>query len=152
MPSGRRWGLISLGAVPAGGCQLGQDLGLAAGQSVDKVRGPDQPDVVSSPSARFVGFAFNTCFAFLIHSETLNHSLVFWLPIRAAPKSQICWWGQFRSSQDPLAGRSKDPCRKCSVMGLFASKLIVLQNPCPGRWALAVGGVHSLVCRRAIPG
>lgn len=72
MPSGRRWGLICLGAVPAGGCQLGQDLALAAGESVDKVRGSDQPDVVSSPSVRFVGFTLNSCFAFLTHSETLN--------------------------------------------------------------------------------
>lgn len=37
-----------LHAVPAGGCQLGQDLGLAAGQNIDKVRASDQPDVVSS--------------------------------------------------------------------------------------------------------
>lgn len=86
MPSGRRWGLVSLGAVPAGGWQLGQDLGLAAGQSMDKVSSSDQPDVVISPSAWFVGFAFNSCFAFLTHSETLNPQLSFLAAHQSCPQ------------------------------------------------------------------
>lgn len=95
---------------------------------------------------------------FLSVQKLLTHSLVFCVLIRAAPKSQISWGfsgassGALKSFQDPLPGRSKDPCRKVSVVGMFASKIIVLQNPFLGSWTLAVGAVHSLVCRRVIPG
>lgn len=52
---------------------------------MDKVRGSDQPDVESSPTAWFVGFALNSCFALLIHSEILNPQLSF------LATQQNCW-------------------------------------------------------------
>lgn len=94
---------------------------------MDKVRGSDQPDVVSSPSAWFVGFALNSCFLFLIHSETLNPQLSFLAAHQSC--SQICWWGQFSASQDftdPSAWQIQISMQEGLCFGL-----VCLKTHCP---------------------
>lgn len=66
-------------------------LYLLQGNVSDKVRVSDQPDVVSSLTEWFVGFSLNSCFPFLIRSETLKQQPGGFGS--SAPRSQsCCWW------------------------------------------------------------
>jgi len=99
MPGERRWGLICLG--PA--CMLSLLVGacwdklsyLLQGTGLDKVRGSEQPDVVSSCAEWFVWQ--NSCFL-PVHSETLELQPGYWLLVNpqvpeppAVPSSVALW-------------------------------------------------------------
>lgn len=84
MSSGRRWGLICLGAA----C-WDKLLDLLQGQVLAKVRVSDQPDVVSSFTEWFV--SLNACFPLLCPFR--NSKTTSWLSApRQIHRSQSCCW------------------------------------------------------------
>ena len=149
MPSGRRWGLICLDAA----CMLSLLVGacwdkllyLLQGKVSDKVRVPDQSDVVSSLTEWLVGFSLNSCFPFLIHSETLK-PLVFGSSSYLHPDPRTAGGAQFSSSLEH-AGPSIWQILRPMQEGLCKWACVYLKTCCPTNSLPGEMGSGSWCCQ-----
>lgn len=119
---------------------------LLQGNVSDKVRVSDQPDIVSSLTEWFVGFSLNSCFPFLICSETLKQQPgVFGSSSDLPPDPRTAGGGQFIGFLEragPSIWQILRPVQEglCNRL-VFTSKLVVVLKPLAwgdGLWQLVL--------------